>query len=158
MKDSDPQEMEKQMRHTVLPACSLQRVSCMGHKQGIPSRAQLITQNSGGSGKRPGISRQLWFMDKVPKMGELHKRKFQGPAKNSSWVLNWVLIGTFLWENCKNLEGVPLQRSQLCWLVTHTGWKVVPVPTSHTKNLRNHSALGRVHKTALPQWWWWFSR
>lgn len=32
MKDSDPQEMEKQMRHTVLPARSLQRVSSMWHK------------------------------------------------------------------------------------------------------------------------------
>ena len=81
MKDSDPQEMEKQMRHTVLPACSLQRVSSMWHKQGIPSRAQLITLNSGGSGKRPGVSRQLRFMDKVPKMGELHKEKIPGVCK-----------------------------------------------------------------------------
>ena len=32
MKDSDPQEVEKQMRHTVLPARSLQRVSSMWHK------------------------------------------------------------------------------------------------------------------------------
>lgn len=132
----------------IAPVYSLQRVSRIWHKENILSPADSLS--CGGRAENPGRPRQLGFLGQDTKDMRAAQRENSRGLRSRSWVHSWVLVNTGMEENSMRLKEAPPRRTR-----GYSAWhsyrlEIVPVPTSHTGNLKNPCTFDKIQRRALP--------